>query len=342
MGAARTRLTRRVVPAGRLDPAVAETRRAVRSSLADLEPGATVLVACSGGADSLALASATAFEARKPAVTAAGTTIDHRLRPGSERQAQLAARTMSELGLDPVEVVQVEVSGHGGPEAAARKARYDALDAVADRIGAGVILLGHTRDDQAETVLLGLARGSGARSLAGMRTVAGRYRRPFLGLARALTRQACAAQRLVAWQDPHNDDPAYARVRVRNRVLPVMEAELGPGIAAALARTAQLLGGDADLLDALANDLLIEASTATGALDVGVLLEAPPALRGRILRLAALSAGCPATDLTAEHIRAVESLLTSDGQQRSLDLPGSMRALRRGTDLRFVRQHVGG
>lgn len=327
---------------GRLDPAVAETRRAVRKCLADIEPGATVLVACSGGADSLALAAATAFEAKKLVVTAAGATIDHRLRPGSEQQAQLAARTMSELGLDPVEVEQVAVSSRGGPEAAARRARYDGLDEIADRIGASVILLGHTRDDQAETVLLGLARGSGARSLAGMRTAVARYRRPFLGLARALTRQACAAQRLAAWQDPENDDPAYARVRVRNRVLPVLEAELGPGIAAALARTADLLGNDADLLDVLADDLLTEASTATGALDVAVLLAAPPALRGRVLRLGALSAGCPATDLTAEHVRAVDGLMTTDGQRRSLDLPGSVRALRCGTDLRFVRQHVGG
>jgi tRNA(Ile)-lysidine synthase len=330
-----------VVP-GRLDPAVAETRRAVRECLADIEPGATVLVACSGGTDSLALAAATTFEAKKLAVTAAGATIDHRLREGSEQQAQVAARTMGDLGLDPVEVKQVAVSSPGGPEASARRARYDGLDEIADRIGASVILLGHTRDDQAETVLLGLARGSGARSLAGMRTAVGRYRRPFLGLARALTRQACAVQRLAAWQDPHNDDPAYARVRVRNRVLPVLEAELGPGIAGALARTAKLLGNDADLLDVLADDLLIEASTATGALDVGVLLAAPPALRGRVLRHAALSAGCPATDLTAEHVRAVDGLMTTDGQRRSLDLPGSVRALRRGTDLRFVRQHVGG
>jgi tRNA(Ile)-lysidine synthase len=327
---------------GRLDPAVADTRRAVRACLADLEPGATILVACSGGADSLALAAATAFEANKLAVVVAGATIDHRLRPGSDQQAQLVADTMCTLGLDPVEVVQVEVSGHGGPEAAARSARYEGLEAVADRIGASVILLGHTRDDQAESVLLGLARGSGARSLAGMRPVVGRYRRPFLGLPRASTRRACAAQRLAAWHDPHNDDETFARVRVRNRVLPVLEAELGPGIGAALARSAQLLGPDADLLDELAADLLTEASTVTGSLDVRVLLKAAPALRGRAVRLAALSAGCPPTDLTAEHVRAVDALLTLDGRRRSLDLPGSVRAQCNGTDVRFVRRHVEG
>jgi tRNA(Ile)-lysidine synthase len=328
---------------GRVDPAVADTRRAVRTCLADLEPGATVLVACSGGADSLALAAATAFEVKKLAVAAAGATVDHRLRAGSEQQAKRAAKTMCELGLDPVEVVPVDVSGHGGgPEAAARSARYQALDTVADRIGAIVILLGHTRDDQAETVLLGLARGSGARSLAGMRPRVGRYRRPFLGLSRATTWRACAAQRLEVWQDPHNDDPAYARVRVRNRVLPVLEAELGPGIGMALARSAQLLGNDADLLDAMAEDVLDQASLATGVLDVKALLHAPAALRGRTIRLAAMSAGCPPTDLTAEHVQAVESLLTGDGRQRSLDLPGSVRAVCCGTEVRFVRQRVGG
>jgi tRNA(Ile)-lysidine synthase len=328
---------------GRLDPAVADTRRAVRVCLADLEPGAAVLVACSGGADSLALAAATAFEVRKLAVTAAGVTVDHRLSPGSEQQAKRAAATMCELGLNPVEVVPVDVSGHGGgPEAAARSARYQALDAAADGIGATAILLGHTRDDQAETVLLGLARGSGARSLAGMRPRVGRYRRPFLGLSRASTRRACTAQQLEVWQDPHNDDPAYARVRVRNRVLPVLEEELGPGIGTALARSAELLGNDADLLDAMAQDLLDQAAFASGELDIKALLRAPVALRRRIIRLAAMSAGCPPTDLTAEHVQAVESLLVGDGRERSLDLPGSVRAVCRRTDVRFVRGRVGG
>jgi tRNA(Ile)-lysidine synthase len=327
---------------GRLDPAVAVTRRAVRTCLADLEPGSTVLVACSGGADSLALAAAAAFEGPKRALTVGGVTVDHQLRAGSDEQARLAAKAMTELGLDPVEVAPVNVSAHGGPEAAARVVRYAALDAVADRVGATVILLGHTRDDQAETVLLGLARGSGGRSLSGMRARAGRYRRPFLELTRATTQRACAAQHLAAWQDPHNDDPTFARVRVRNRVLPVLEAELGPGIAAALARSARLLGHDADLFDNLAEDLFNRASTAPGALDAGVLLAAPAALRGRVIRMAAVASGCPPTDLTAEHVRAVESLLSAGRGERSIDLPGAVRAVRRGAEVRFERPDVGG
>lgn len=327
---------------GRLDPAVADTRRAVRTCLADLEPGSTVLVACSGGADSVALAAAAAFEGPKLAVSVGGVSVDHQLRTGSDEQARLAAKTMAELGLDPVEVAPVEVPAHGGgPEAAARVARYEALDGVADRVGATAVLLGHTRDDQAETVLLGLARGSGGRSLAGMRARVGRFRRPFLGLSRATTQRACAAQQLAAWQDPHNDDPRFARVRVRNVVLPVLEAELGPGIAAALARSARLLSDDADLLDSLAEDLLNRAATASG-LDAGALLEAPAALRSRMLRLAAVASGCPRTDLTAEHVQAVESLLTAGGRHRSIDLPGSVQAVCRGVEVRFVRRDVGG
>jgi tRNA(Ile)-lysidine synthase len=328
---------------GRLDPAVADTRRALRTCLADLDPGSSVLVACSGGPDSLALGAAAVFEATKLAVSVGGVTVDHQLRTGSDQQARLAAKAMLALGMDPVEVVPVDVSAHGGgPEAAARVARYEAIDAVADRIGATVILLGHTRDDQAETVLLGLARGSGARSLAGMRPRVGRFRRPFLGLSRATTQQACAAQQLEVWRDPHNDDPSYARVRVRNRVLPVLEAELGPGIAAALARSARLLGNDADLLDTLAEDLLTEASKAAGALDANMLLEAPPAMRSRLIRIAAVAGGCPRTDLTAGHVQAVESLLTGDGRDRSIDLPGSVRAVCREGEVSFVRRDVGG
>jgi tRNA(Ile)-lysidine synthase len=328
---------------GRLDPAVADTRRVVRTCLADLEPGSTVLVACSGGADSLALAAAAAFEGPKLAVSVGGVTVDHQLRTGSDEQARVAAKTMTAIGLDPVEVAPVEVSGHGdGPEAAARVARYDALETVADRVGATAILLGHTRDDQAETVLLGLARGSGGRSLAGMRARVDRFRRPFLTLPRATTQRACAAQQLTAWQDPHNADPRFARARVRNVVLPVLEAELGPGIAAALARSARLLRDDADLLDNLAEALLSRASTASGGLDARVLLEAPVALRNRVIRMTAVARGCPPTDLTAEHVQAVESLLTAGGRQRNIDLPGSVRAVHHGAEVRFVRRRVGG
>ena len=130
----------------------------------------------------------------------------------------------------------------GGREAAARTARYAALDAVADALGRDV-LLGHTLDDQAETVLLGLGRGSGPRSIAGMRPRSGRYLRPLLGVRRATTEAACRALGLDCWDDPHNDDRALQRVRLRREVLPLLEDVLQGGVAEALARTAVLTAG---------------------------------------------------------------------------------------------------
>ncbi len=169
---------------------------------------------------------------------------------------------MADLGLSPALSVRVAVAGPGGadgyqgPEAAARSARYAALAAAARRAGAapgGVwIMLGHTLDDQAETVLLGLARGSGARSLAGMSPQAGRYLRPLLRIRRAQTAAACTALGLPPWDDPHNCDPAFTRVRVRRELMPALATALGPGVAEALARTADLLRADADALDAIA------------------------------------------------------------------------------------------
>ena len=308
---------------------VADVRRAVRESLAGLDPGALVLVACSGGPDSTALASALAFEAPRAGLRAGGVTVDHGLQTGSADRALEVAATLRGLDLDPVEVLTVsvgDVSRAGGPEAVARAARYGALDEAAGRLGAAAVLLGHTLDDQAETVLLGLARGSGARSLAGMAAVRGIYRRPLLGLGRATVRAATEA--LPTWDDPHNGDPAYARARVRHDVLPVLESAVGPGVAEALARTASALRADADALDAFASTAYDEASRAGGGLDAAVLETLLPAVRTRVLRRAALAAGCPPTDLSAGHVAELDRLVTDWHGQGPLHLPGGVRAAR--------------
>lgn len=318
---------------GKLHPAIARVREAVRGALADLPHDTTVLVACSGGADSLALAAATAFEAPKLGLRAGAVIVDHGLQKNSAAVAATAADQCRSLGLDPVQVREVEVGGEGGPEGAARTARYDALRDAANEVGADVVLLAHTRDDQAETVLLGLARGSGARSLAGMAPMSGLLRRPFLEVSRATTAAACVASGFRPWHDPHNDDMAYTRVRVRHEVLPVLEEALGPGVTEALARTAGLLRADADALDVLAADLAETAVRRTGdevAGDLGMLEAAPAAIRTRVLRQAALEAGCRATDLTAGHIAAVDALVTDWRGQRWIDLPQGVRAVRRG------------
>jgi len=321
-----------------LPPPVAAVRLAVRRHLAALPPERPVVVACSGGADSLALLAATLFERRRAGGPVVGVTVDHALQTGSADRAAAVCAQMEALGAD-ARAVRVDVTGAGGPEAAARVARYAALDAAADATDASAVLLGHTRDDQAETVLLGLARGSGARSLSGMAEVAGRYRRPLLAITRADTEAACVAEDLDIWRDPHNTDPAFARVRVRARVLPVLEAELGPGVAEALARTARLLRDDADLLESLA----AEAYAALGAeLPVETLLPMPRAVRRRVLRLAALEAGCPATELSLTHVEEMDRLLTDWRGQAGIDLPGALRLVRSGGVLRLGPGPVAG
>jgi tRNA(Ile)-lysidine synthase len=323
-------------------PAVSELRSAVRECLADLDSGELVLVACSGGADSLALAASLAFVAPRQGLRAGGVTVDHRLQPGSARQAARVAAQLTGLGLEPVQVAEVTVGGRGGPEAAARSARYRALDERGQATGAAAVLLGHTLDDQAETVLLGLARGSGSRSLAGMPERTGIYRRPFLGIGRGRTRAACAALGLEVWEDPHNADSGYARVRVRHHVLPALEATLGPGIAEALARTAAQLRADADALDELARQQAQRLAGPDPAMSVDALAALPAAVRTRVLRAAAITAGCPPGSLTARHVARLDELVTGWHGQRWADLPGGVRGLRRCGKLRFITQDRSG
>ncbi len=310
---------------------MADIRNAVRASVTDLAPGALVLAACSGGADSLALAAALAFVGPRDGLRAGGVTVDHGLQEGSADRAAAVVAALTELGLDPVRSVAVTVGGADGPEAAARAARYAAIAQVADETEAAAVLLGHTLDDQAETVLLGLARGSGSRSLAGMPSRRDVCRRPLLGIRRAQTAAACAAQGLDPWHDPHNEDRRFARVRVRLDVLPVLETALGPGVAEALARTATQLRADADVLDAMT----ARQSAGSPALTTADLAELPDAIRSRVLRSAAVAAGCPPGALTSAHVRQVDELVTSWHGQRWVDLPGGVRAARRDGQVLF-------
>jgi tRNA(Ile)-lysidine synthase len=307
--------------------AVAEVRRAVRSLLDEDEvtpDSGQLAVAVSGGADSLALAAATAQLAGRRGLVLHGLVVDHRLQPGSADVAARAAKQLYGLGFDEVRVLEVDVRGPGGPEAAARTARYAALR---DALPApdSLVLLGHTRDDQAETVLLGLGRGSGARSIAGMRRLDPPWARPLLDVPRAVTATACADLGLDVWQDPHNADPAFARVRLRREVLPLLEDVLRGGVAGALARTAAQLREDAEALDVVADRVLARARSG-GELEVAELAGEPPAVRRRVLRRWLLDAG--AAELTDGHLRSVDALIGEWRGQGGVWLPGGLEVSR--------------
>lgn len=328
-------------------PSQAECRRGVRAALAGLPAGSLALAAVSGGADSLALAAALAAEAPSHEVTAGAIIVDHQLQEESADVALLAAQHCADLGLGPVAVVPTLVTASGeGLEAAAREARYAALAETAAAMGedhpAQLVLLGHTRDDQAEQVLLGLARGSGARSLAGMAVLVVRegtpFARPLLHLPRATTRQACQEWGLTPWEDPMNSDRAYARVRAR-QALAYLEGDLGPGIAEALVRSADLLRDDADLLDDLAEQATPDDDPA--GVPVGALAELAPALRSRVWRRLLLRSGAPAGDLTASHAAACDRLVTDWHGQGPLHLPGDLR-VRRDRDRVHIARAPGG
>jgi tRNA(Ile)-lysidine synthase len=369
----------------RLTPAIADVRRAVRTCLADAlarhpspgapsqnegDPavqrpastdaaetggnsfvfgkGALVLVALSGGGDSLALAAATAFEAPRAGLRAGAVIVDHALQRGSADVAATARAQAAAIGLDPVLVRRVTVGLDGGPEAAARAARYEALAAAASETGARAVLLGHTLDDQAETVLLGLARGSGPTSLHGMTEFSpiaatdaapngpAEYLRPLLGIRRATTVQFCADSGLAPWNDPQNEDTAFARVRVRRQLLPMLEREIGPGVAEALARTAEQLREDSVALDGLADEQiedLAEHAEAGISLDTAGLAGNPSALRQRIIRLTVAAEF--GVSLSRAQTLQVARLVTDWHGQGSVHLPG-IRVGRRAGRLIFT------
>ena len=337
---------------------MADVRRAVRDALAAAIPDAreavtrdpscgtpggwvvpadapVVLVALSGGPDSLGLAAALGFEAAKCGVRAGAVIVDHALQAGSADVAARSAEQARSLGLAPVVIEHVDVAvTKAGPEADARTARYAALDRVARSTGAVAVLLGHTLDDQAETVLLGLARGSGARSLSGMRAVSAREGsplllvRPLLGVRRETVAQSCADQGLDPWIDPHNADSSYSRVRVRADVLPVLEREMGPGVAEALARTASQLADDAEVLDELANRALADCLTAQGNLTVDALTPLATGIRRRVILQWIVQSG--SSGPSAAHIEAVDQLVVAWSGQRDVEVPNLRVARREG------------
>lgn len=310
-----------------------DLRSALLANLSDLEPGDHIAVGLSGGADSVALLKAALHVGNEKSLRVSAVIIDHQLQDGSDQVAQKTWQIAKDLGTKEIEVIAVNVetgSGSGGLEAAARNARRSAFENFAELNNVKAVLLGHTLDDQAETVLLGLARGSGARSLSGMRSVDGIYRRPFLELTRELVRSTVSD--LPTYEDPHNTDLNFTRVKVRQVVLPVLEKELGPGISQALGRTADMLRDDADALDAYTKMILDAGDIAIETLEV-----LPKAVRTRVLRQLAIAGGALVNDLSREHILSIDNLITNWKGQGPLNLPGQVNVKRESGKLVFYK-----
>jgi tRNA(Ile)-lysidine synthase len=340
-----------------LHPAVAAVRLAVRHDLPvipgedgtrwspEVRKGGCVLVACSGGADSLALLAATIFEFRRMDARVIGAVVDHGLQDDSADHTARVVAQMATLGADETASIRVHVDvSDGGLEAGAREARYAALGQLAAHFGADAVLLGHTLSDQAETVLLGLTRGSGGRSLAGMRRSfhqdGVRFSRPLLDVTRAQTEAACVAEGIEFWTDPHNSDPRFLRSRVRHDVLPVLERELGPGVAETLARTADQLRRDMESLDRQAGRVLQDVRAGHGIdafIDIWALEPMGAAIVSRVVRLAAVEAGALPAELFAVHVDALAGLVVGHLTGKEIQLPGHVTAWCDGDHLRFRR-----
>lgn len=341
--------------AAMLDPAVTPIRKAVAAHLSRLSPGDLVLCAVSGGPDSFVLAAVVHAVAPMYALRVGAVIVDHGLFADSAVIAATAGSVVTNLGLSPVVVerVFVDTAAGVGVEAAARAARYGALSSVAARLEAATVLLGHTMDDQAETVLLGLARGSGARSIAGMSAVDGLYGRPLLNVPRSVVHGAVPVllPGVSVFEDPANTDPSFLRSRVRNQLMPVLESVLGPSAVAALARSADMFRADNVALEVWAaiawSELAVVDGVSAGdaefapgvrrsvVLAVAGLAPLPDAVRRRVIRRAMLVSGVPGGSITSEHIMVVDVLVTDWRGRGPVALPGGMSATRNKEVLQF-------
>lgn len=309
----------------RLTPAIADVRRAIREcwDAHAVVSGDLILVACSGGPDSLALAVAAQFEGARAGIQVGAVIVDHNLQTGSGKVASNTRDLLSKLGLGPIVIREVTVGKTGGPEAAARAARYEALDEAAAAYDAKFVMLGHTLNDQAETVLLGLTRGSGTKSLSGMAVANGRYLRPLLSVSRETTIAFCEDSGFEPWHDPHNKEVRFTRVRIRDEVLPMLETELGTGVIDALARTADQAREDEAALAELAEHYYAEfAKVRATAIEFAAAdyKEMPFAIRHRVLTIALAALRAP--EFSRTHILAVDALVDDWHGQKELTLPG--------------------
>jgi tRNA(Ile)-lysidine synthase len=326
--------------------------------------GETIVVAVSGGADSTALLLAIEELKRHLKLHAdiCVAHLDHRLRASSGKDAKWVAALAQQLGFRSVigrsKVADDALEERDNLEQAARKARYGFLERTAKKVSANYILTAHTMDDQAETVLLQLMRGSAGRGLGGMEPVRPIARnspiklaRPLLWAHRIETEDYCRFRKIKFLADEMNDDLSFARVKVRKHLLPLMQS-FNTRIVEAISRTATQLREDgvvlADDSDALLRRSAVsnqesedaKSETKTPALDVKVLANAPPALRRRALRQWLSDARGSARRLEMVHLVAVEKLLEGNAGGRVVELPNGGRVRRRRNRLEFESENV--
>jgi len=315
-----------------------EMQNAVQNLLKDFDAGDYVLVGCSGGADSLALAWTTLVVGKRLELKTGVIIVDHQLFPESNSVALNAKKQCEDLGIEEVIIKKVNVEQtHEGLEAAARIARYEAFENVLQETNAQVILLAHTQDDQAETVLMRLTRGSGAKSLSGMAQVSGKYLRPFLHLRKKLVHDSLDLIGLKAWQDPANTDHQFLRVKVRHELMPKIVEVLGESAISSLDKTSQLLRLDNQALEDLAQQFFeSQKDVKTNGLEISELEKLPEAIRTRVLRICAIASGVHPGPFSFEHIEAIDALVKNWHGQGNVDLPGFIQATRVNGSLRFV------
>ena len=307
-------------------PALLELRQAVRFWFEKLEPNSKVCIGVSGGADSLALAAAAKLESKNFSIDLVAVIVDHGLQANSAEIAEFAKHQLIKLGFQDIFVGRASVQITDGLEASARRARYKVFQQAIETYGPNTFLLGHTKNDQAEGVLLGLARGSGTKSLSGMQEVSGIFVRPLLGIDRATTEIACHESNIEYWVDPHNSNQDFTRVRVRDNILPLLENDIGPGIIDALARSAKILREDAIALDEWAENVFRQVEPMD--IEISILTTLPVAVRSRVLRMAIYAAGAPAGSISAAHLEPIEAFVSDWRGQGHTSLPGGVKVCR--------------
>ena len=309
-------------------------QNAVNNLLKDFEPADNILVACSGGADSLALAWTSQVVTKRIGLNLIAVIIDHQLIKESTQVAQDAKKKCEDFGIEKVVIKQIEVKDDkDGLEAAARKARYEAFEESVNEFNAKAVLLAHTQDDQAETMLMRLTRGSGAKSLSAMKEVSGKYLRPFLHIRKQVLVDALEKENISYWQDPANTNYKFLRAKVRHELMPKLIEVLGESAIDSLDRTSGLLKEDNEALESIA---LESYEKLNKELKVQELEKLPTAIRKRVIKIAALNSGVTPGPFSFEHIEAIDALVTNWRGQGNVDLPGFIQASRVDQTIRFI------